>query len=157
MPFKKTIEWMLNDKCFSLVSDDSLGHLSIDGSPSITLDMDEWKALAEAIGQFSFPEKPNRKMMRYSGAAANAGQPWTAEQDHQLTELWKSGTSVEALAQEFGRTSGSISSRLVRLGICTTREEAQSHTTRADSHGEGREEINEEVVVGEQVLPGGAG
>ena len=47
----------------------------------------------------------------------NAGKPWTPEDDERLIECFKSGMTPKELCNEFKRSSGSISSRLARLGI----------------------------------------
>ena len=48
---------------------------------------------------------------------ANAGKPWTAEEDANLKTCFESGMSKKELCAEFERTSGSITSRLARLGL----------------------------------------
>lgn len=47
----------------------------------------------------------------------NAGKPWTPEDDERLKECFVSGMTQKELCNEFKRSSGSISSRLTRLGI----------------------------------------
>lgn len=47
----------------------------------------------------------------------NAGKPWTEEEEKLLLELYNSGTSKKEISQSLGRTIGSITSRLLRLGI----------------------------------------
>lgn len=47
----------------------------------------------------------------------NAYRPWSREDDDKLTLMFREGTKVSALVKEFGRQKGSISSRLVRLGL----------------------------------------
>lgn len=53
---------------------------------------------------------------RQGPRAQNAGQPWSTEDDQRLVDLFDSGTKVKDLADNFGRTSGAITSRLARLG-----------------------------------------
>ena len=48
---------------------------------------------------------------------ANAGKPWTKEADSKLKELYEAGMSTKELSAEFERSSGSITSRLARLGL----------------------------------------
>jgi hypothetical protein len=55
---------------------------------------------------------------------ANAGTAWSTAADRQLEALWKEGSSLASLAETFGRTRGSITARLVRLGIVDSRDEA---------------------------------
>lgn len=47
----------------------------------------------------------------------NAGKPWTKEDDALLMQLYKSGSNIKELKEEFNRTSGSIRSRLKYLGV----------------------------------------
>lgn len=47
----------------------------------------------------------------------NAGKPWTAEDDQLLTKLFNNGMSPKELSAHFERSSGSISSRLAKLGL----------------------------------------
>ena len=51
------------------------------------------------------------------GLPANAGKPWTKEDDEKLKVCFKSGMPRKEICAEFKRSSGSISSRLVRLGL----------------------------------------
>ncbi|MFZ6713041.1 hypothetical protein [Undibacterium sp. TC9W] len=46
----------------------------------------------------------------------NAGKPWTAIDDTELLAAFDAGAQVSEIAREFGRSRGSINSRLVRLG-----------------------------------------
>ncbi len=47
----------------------------------------------------------------------NAYDPWTEEDDVQLTEWWREGTSIDELAEHFGRKRGAIISRMKKLGL----------------------------------------
>lgn len=46
----------------------------------------------------------------------NTGKPWTTEMDDELCRLFDEGVKKKDLCTHFGRTSGSIESRLERLG-----------------------------------------
>ena len=48
---------------------------------------------------------------------ANAGKPWSAEEDTKLRTYYEAGMSKKELCAEFERSSGSVSSRLARLGL----------------------------------------
>ena len=52
----------------------------------------------------------------------NAGKPWSDEFDRQLKDSYNSGVSVKEIAKEMKRTTGSISSRLVKLGLVIIEE-----------------------------------
>lgn len=56
-------------------------------------------------------KKPKKDM------PANAGKPWSAEEDSKLKACYASGMSMKELCTEFKRTPGSITSRLARLGL----------------------------------------
>jgi hypothetical protein len=47
---------------------------------------------------------------------ANVGKPWTEAEDQQLEKAFDAGEPVAKLARAHQRTSGAITSRLVRLG-----------------------------------------
>ena len=47
----------------------------------------------------------------------NAGKPWTDEEENRLRELYNSGVSKKEISSQLCRTTGSISSRLARLGL----------------------------------------
>lgn len=47
----------------------------------------------------------------------NAGAPWTAEQEVELTEHFRRGMSVASMASIRGRTTGGINARLQKLGL----------------------------------------
>lgn len=47
----------------------------------------------------------------------NAGNPWKKDEERRLEELYNSGLSKKEISKELGRTTGSISSRLKRLGL----------------------------------------
>ena len=49
-------------------------------------------------------------------APGNAGKPWTEEEDQRLLATFDAGTPVAELARTHERTTGSINSRLIRLG-----------------------------------------
>ena len=47
----------------------------------------------------------------------NAGKPWTEELDNELSRLFDEGMKRQALCAHFGRTAGTIQSRLEKLGM----------------------------------------
>ncbi|GAC1388451.1 MAG: hypothetical protein NVS4B12_24910 [Ktedonobacteraceae bacterium] len=47
----------------------------------------------------------------------NAGKKWDAEQERALVNSFTAGMSISSIAQFYGRTVGSITSRLFRLGL----------------------------------------
>jgi hypothetical protein len=57
-------------------------------------------------------ERPRRERI----LPANAGKPWSLEDDRELCQRYDGGDSIEDLAAETGRTRGAIRSRLVKLG-----------------------------------------
>ncbi len=46
----------------------------------------------------------------------SAGAPWSSEEDTRLTGEFDGGMSIAQIALQHGRTSGAITSRLVKLG-----------------------------------------
>ncbi len=71
------------------------------------------RALHRAIGALEFQEERERTR---KFLPANAGKPWTNQEDALICDELRRGLSFEQIAQSHNRTSGSIISRLVRLG-----------------------------------------
>lgn len=71
------------------------------------------RALHAALALFS--EK------REKALPANAGKPWSDEDDKILVEMYRAGKTQKEICNYFFRTSGSITSRLVKLGEITNR------------------------------------
>jgi DNA helicase II / ATP-dependent DNA helicase PcrA len=57
---------------------------------------------------------------------AQAGKPWTPDQDEVLREAWLGGAGVAEIGLQMGRSRDAIAARLVRLGLVTSRTEARS-------------------------------
>lgn len=53
--------------------------------------------------------------------AANAGKPWTDDDDRALREMFDQGCTDKEISNHFGRSKGAITARLVRLGKITDR------------------------------------
>jgi len=53
---------------------------------------------------------------RKANLPANAGGPWTKEEDREVAEKFDKGMSVQDISQSHGRTYGAIMSRLTKLG-----------------------------------------
>jgi hypothetical protein len=60
------------------------------------------------------PRPPGTKMIR-RGLPANAGQPWTEEEEQRLVAGCKAGDSIKDLSTKHQRTQGAIKSRLARI------------------------------------------
>ena len=56
-------------------------------------------------------KKPKRSLPE------NAGKPLSKDEEDRLKELYNSGLSKKDISKELGRTTGSISSRLKKLGL----------------------------------------
>lgn len=46
----------------------------------------------------------------------NAGKPWTSEDDRALSKMYEEGKTRKEICEYFKRSTGAITSRLVRLG-----------------------------------------
>ena len=53
---------------------------------------------------------------RQSATLTSAGTPWSAEEDARLCREFDAGMTTAQIALQHGRTSGAITSRLVKLG-----------------------------------------
>ena len=47
----------------------------------------------------------------------NAFDPWTEEADAELTKMWEKGTSIDTIAEHFGRKPSAIMVRMRKLGL----------------------------------------
>ncbi|WP_327042454.1 hypothetical protein OG400_08550 [Micromonospora ureilytica] len=75
-------------------------------------------AVAAALGQGTVVKRLSVSEVRLRHP--NAYEPWHPEDDEQLTERYEAGTSIKTLADEFGRQTGGILSRLKRLNLLVT-------------------------------------
>jgi hypothetical protein len=71
------------------------------------------RALHRAIGALEFQEERERTR---KFLPANAGKPWSSQEDALICDELRRGLSFEQIAKSHNRTTGSIISRLVRLG-----------------------------------------
>jgi hypothetical protein len=71
------------------------------------------RALHRAVGALEFQDERERTK---KFLPANAGKPWSNQEDAQICEELRHGLSFEQIAKTHNRTSGSIVARLVRLG-----------------------------------------
>jgi DNA helicase-2/ATP-dependent DNA helicase PcrA len=55
----------------------------------------------------------------------SAGKPWQPDEDDALADAWEDGDGLAALADRFGRSTSGIASRLVRIGVVESRDEAR--------------------------------
>lgn len=121
--FRKSIQWNVGGKTFEFVTDDVTGEFRTPDGQTVTLLMDEWRALTTGLSEIAHISEPRKKGDPVVGAPNN-GQPWTAELDATVTSRWTKGADVAQIAEELGRTAGSISSRLMHLGLVADRYEA---------------------------------
>ena len=61
-------------------------------------------------------ELMSNKATRSAATPGNAGKSWSDEEDQRLVAAFDTGTPVTALARAHERTSGAITSRLIKLG-----------------------------------------
>lgn len=71
------------------------------------------RALADGVSALQRTEKADA---RKKSAPAQAGRPWTAEEDKALLEAYSAGKTVKDLAKLHSRSDRAIISRLARLG-----------------------------------------
>jgi hypothetical protein len=71
------------------------------------------RALITAVNAL---EKIEEKTVKRVNLPENAGKPWSDEEQKLLIERFDKGANINDLSKEHGRTRGSITSRLVKLG-----------------------------------------
>lgn len=67
-------------------------------------------------------EPQAQKEKRRASQPANAGKPWTREQDQQLAESFDTGTKPHKLAEQMHRSRSAVVARLIKLGKMTPEE-----------------------------------
>ncbi|WP_201567065.1 MULTISPECIES: Myb-like DNA-binding domain-containing protein [Psychrobacter] len=80
---------------------------------SLCLNSDIQRALQATIPAL---ESRIRYDERKAKLPANAGLPWTDEEDQQLIAAFDEGNSIANLVEQHQRTKGSITSRLLKFG-----------------------------------------
>ena len=68
-------------------------------------------------------ERQGKKSQRNPSLPANAGIAWSKSEDEMLVQEFDAETPIPEIAKKHGRTKGAISSRLMRLGKITLKEE----------------------------------
>ena len=77
---------------------------------------DTVRVLFTATTLLKTTEPPPAGRRRQATALPSAGTPWSAEEDARLCREFDAGMTTAQIALQHGRTSGAITSRLVKLG-----------------------------------------
>ena len=98
------------------------------------------RALFSVLGSVGVPKKQIKQSMEErqaqnvaSGRPRNAGLPWTEELKEEVAIMFKNGTSIDELAEYFGRTSGAILSQLMHQGLIDEESARKGMTTQSRS------------------------
>lgn len=78
-------------------------------------------ALKDSAPMPNAPAQKEKPKSKYE----NAGAKWTPELDEQVRDGAQCNESIGTIAKRLGRSSGSIASRMVRLGLVESREDAR--------------------------------
>ena len=89
---------------------------SPDAQQFIFDNIDSIAALAAAENAAKASEKAEKEEQK-ARSTANAGKPWTKEDDDRLAGMYRDGAGIKELCAELGRTRGSIDARLAKLGF----------------------------------------
>jgi hypothetical protein len=76
------------------------------------------RALGQAV---KLLEKVAQIESRQRQLPANAGKPWSGQEDQQVAQCFEAGQSVQHIGLLLQRTPGSIAARLVQLGLADDR------------------------------------
>jgi hypothetical protein len=76
---------------------------------------DSVRALCWAVQALEHPAPARERPVKPRSAPANAGRPWSEEDDARLARGFDAGRSVAELAEEHQRSRWAIEARLVRL------------------------------------------
>src|SRR5512145_2404330 len=74
---------------------------------------DTVRALFKAIEAL---RKIQTRQVRQRDLPENAGNPWSEEEDNQLTSSYDGGKSIKELSEQHKRTEDALKSRLLKLG-----------------------------------------
>ena len=104
----------------------------------------EWREVARSVRSL-FPKTTSRPDGDINHPKTNTA--WSAELDAQLASFGKRGFGDKRLAEHFGRTRGSIETRLSQLGILKLKpmSDIPSSVRRSATHGPS---VNVEVKIG---------
>jgi hypothetical protein len=81
---------------------------------SVLQDADVLRALLAGVAALKEQtDRTARKMNR----PANVGNPWTADEERQLTDAFHAGQTIDGIGSALGRTARAIEARLERLGL----------------------------------------
>jgi F-box protein, helicase, 18 len=95
---------------------------SVMESPHVVVINDEEKALTEHLKAKDKQKEAAPKEKAYSVESLrskhkDAYKPWSAELDQELTAMYGRGCTIQEIAEHFGRTKGSIWSRVRKLEL----------------------------------------
>lgn len=128
------MEWSVADRRFRFETGRSRSDLVLPDGEIIGLSNVEWAAVADAIrvmvkkgARRQSPLKPVSEKER----GPSTGARWTEGHDAMLVHMWNDGNAtIGDLMKALDRNEGAITSRLVRLGIVASRDEAQTESGR---------------------------
>jgi hypothetical protein len=109
------------------VAEDLIELISDDGQ-AFKAPRDFWETVSSIIASCK-PKKVTQKKARREVTditRPNQGQPWSPSLDEELRQMWEAGRTARDLAAHFGRTTGGVASRLVKLGIVESRDDVRA-------------------------------
>ncbi len=90
----------------------------------------DWNSTSLIESEFSnqevVPTHENTHAKKKASTPPNAGKPWNKEEDEALIRAFDAGTPIQVLATKHERTTGAITSRLLRHGRMTINLENQA-------------------------------
>jgi len=114
-------EALAKDADFREASEAEAGRLSAQGQDKIEAlrqsHLRDMKGLPAGPATSAAAAKPALADDAANGRIANAYKKWSAEEDADVTDRYKRGESVKAIAAALGRQDGGIRARLVKLGL----------------------------------------
>jgi hypothetical protein len=126
--FVYVAEWAIDGQQYSLRQTSTGALFAIADGRFLELKTDEWLQLADAINRMHDSTVARAVSTHSESRLMNAGKPWNSELDAELAEKWNAESSIAEIARHFSRTTGAIASRLVRLGLVESREDARKKT-----------------------------
>ena len=91
--------------------------------PGVLADPDVLRSLSLALKALENRHTPARER---STRHVRQGEPWNKEEDRTLSQDFASGATLSQIVRQLGRSPEGIYARLVRLGLASSRNQAQA-------------------------------
>lgn len=121
------LAWSINGAKFEIQVAGDTSTLWLPDGQIVDMGNREWTALAKAIalmiGKLPPPPTKKKEPVEFVDRPTNSGKPWLTADEARLLAEWNGGATLSYLSATFQRSEVGISSRLVRLGAASSRDD----------------------------------